>query len=79
MTTPILRTFRIGDLQVSECPEPGVVELLIPDGTCRMTREQWQQLGDLTADFCTYNTDFVRFVEPPAQAELPLSAPGDTQ
>ena len=75
MTDPlILRTFRIGDFQVSELPEPGLVELTIPDGTCRLTQAQWKQVHQISASYQSYGAGFVRFQEP-TQATLPLDVP----
>jgi len=72
MTAPILlRTFRIGDLQVSECAEPDSVEISLPDGTCRLTEAQWQKLHEISTSFRQYG-DFVNFQPVPKQVELPL-------
>jgi hypothetical protein len=74
--SPILRTFRIGPLEVSECPEPDAVELCIPDGSCRLTSAQWRQLASITAGYAQYHTDYVRFVED-EQAQLALTVTPD--
>jgi hypothetical protein len=75
MTDPrILRTFHIGNLMVSELSEPGLVELTIPDGTCRLTKDQWELVNQISAGYQPYGGDFVRFQES-AQATLPLSVP----
>ena len=76
MIPPILRTFRIGPLQISECSEPDVVEICIPDGDCKLTEAQWRQLGSLTAEYAAYSADFVRFAKL-AQAELALTVTPD--
>jgi len=71
MTPILLRTFRIGDLQVSECAEPDSVEISLPDGACRLTEAQWQKLHEISTSFRQYG-DFVNFQALPKQAELPL-------
>jgi len=71
--TPILRTFQLGPMQISETDEPGIVEIFVPDGACRLTKEQWQQqLRALTRDYAYHDSDFVRFVDEPEQQALPL-------
>ena len=71
--TPIvLRTFRIGELQISETDKPGIVELTVPDGSCDLTKEQWDALHQISSSYRQYGSDYVRFVPEPKQEELEL-------